>query len=145
MSAQRIAPPSTLEMLSRVPLFSSLDADHLRTILRTGKEREYAPGGEIVRTGDRGIGFYLLLHGGVEVRREGTVLARLGPGEFFGEMALFDDQPRSADVVAVRPTRCLVLSPWEFWSAVGKDPVVLRALLRETVRRLRGPHAVLSE
>ncbi len=145
MCAVRTVPPSTLELLSRVPLFSSLDAEHLRTILRTGKERDFSPGGEIVRAGDRGIGFYLLLSGGVEVRRESAVLARLGPGEFFGEMALFDDQARSADVVAVRPTRCLVLSPWEFWSAVGKDPVVLRALLRETVRRLRGPHGSLSE
>ncbi len=144
MSAQT-APPTAMALLSRVPLFSSLDAGHLRTVVRSGKERDYPSGGEIVKVGDRGIGFYLVLTGGVEVRRESEVLARLGPGEFFGEMALFDDQPRTADVVAVRPTRCLVLSPWEFWSTVGKDPVVLRALLRETVRRLRGPHGSLSE
>lgn len=132
-------------MLEKVPMFSRLSDRQLRGLTRDAKERTYAEGSVIVKQGDVGAGFYLLLDGRVDVRRKGRRLATLEVGQFFGEMALFDDQPRTADVVAVRPTRCLVLSPWEFWSTVGKDPVVLRALLRETVRRLRGPHGSLSE
>lgn len=135
--AASVSEVSTLSLLARVPLFSSLDPKQLRTILRSAKERLYPAGASIVQRGDRGIGFYLVLGGSVEVQRNGKAVARLGPGQFFGEMALFDDQPRTADVVAEKGARCLVLSPWEFWSTVGQEPDALKRLLRETVRRLR--------
>lgn len=136
---------ATIAMLGSVPLFSPLSKGQLKLIAESAKERTFPPGQTIVRQGDKGVGFYLILSGKAHVVRSGATVASLGPGQFFGEMALVDDQPRTADVVAEGAVRCLVLSTWEFWSAVGDEPEVLRALLKETVRRIRASPAALTE
>ena len=138
-------PGRTGTMLSGVPLFSGLTPRQLKVVAEAGVEREYKTGETIVKQGEKGIGFYLLLSGAAEVRKGGKTVTRLAPGQFFGEMALVDEQPRTADVLASTPTRCLILSRWEFWGAVGGDPEVIRTLFRETVRRLRAPGSELSE
>jgi len=135
----------SLAMLGTVPLFAPLKKGQLRTLVESGKERTYKAGDAIVSKGEKGIGFYLIQSGEARVERGGQTLATLGPGQFFGEMALLDEQPRTADVRAVGPVRCLVLSSWEFWAAVGDEPEVLRSLLKETVRRLRSGTGGLSE
>src|ERR1700693_2871601 len=99
-----------LTMLASVPLFSGLTKSQLRYLAESAKERTYSSGDAIVRQGEKGIGFYLVLAGKAEVERGGKSVAVLGPGQFFGEMALVDDQPRTADVRASGPVRCLVLS-----------------------------------
>lgn len=138
-------PADAVGMLESVPLFRSLKKPQLKGLADSAKEKSFAAGATIVREGEEGIGFYLIRSGEARVERGGKVVATLGPGQFFGEMALLDQQPRTADVRAVGAVTCLVLSPWEFWSAVGDEPEVLRTLLKETVRRLRaGPHG-LSE
>jgi CRP-like cAMP-binding protein len=136
---------AAMAMLSSVPLFAPLNKAQLRTLVESGKERSYRAGEAIVKQGDKGIGFYLIQSGEARVERGGKTLASLGPGQFFGEMALLDNQPRTADVNAVGPVQCLVLSSWEFWSAVGDEPEVLRSLFKETVRRLRSGNVGLSE
>jgi CRP-like cAMP-binding protein len=128
---------ATTKLLGAVPIFSSLDKKHLQTLATAAAERNFNPGDVIVSEGQKGLGFYLIAEGQVTVDKAGKTVAMLGPGQFFGEMALLDEQPRTANVKAVARTRCLVLSPWEFWGSVGKDPEALRSLLRETVRRLR--------
>ncbi|HYK92658.1 MAG TPA: cyclic nucleotide-binding domain-containing protein [Thermoplasmata archaeon] len=134
-----------VQRLGAVPLFSSLSEKSRRSVARTGAIRSYAAGARIVAKGEMEIGFYLVLDGKVEVRADGKPIASLSPGAFFGEMALFDEQPRTADVVAVVPSRCLVLARHEFWGELSEAPEVLRALMAELVRRLRGhPHG-LSE
>jgi len=135
----------TQAMLASVPLFSGLTKAQLRYVVQSAQERTFAPGEAIVRQGDKGIGFYLILAGKAQVERHGKPVASLGPGQFFGEMALVDDQPRTADVKASAPVRCLVLSSWEFWSAVGKEPEVLRTLFKETVRRMGADRSGLTE
>jgi CRP/FNR family transcriptional regulator, cyclic AMP receptor protein len=126
-----------IDLLRTVPLFSNLDKKHQQTLAKTAAERSYNPGEVIVTQGQKGVGFFLIADGSVSVERAGKTLATLGPGKFFGEMALLDESPRTADVKAAARTRCVILTPWEFWSSVGKDPEALRTLLRETVRRLR--------
>ncbi len=91
----------------------------------------------IVRKGETGIGFYLIAEGNVEVRSDGQVLSRLGAGQFFGEMSILDGKPRSADVVALEPSRCLALSAWSFKSIVSSHPKMALKLLQESVRRLQ--------
>lgn len=136
---------SVADRLSAVPLFASLSPRDLRTVASTGSVRSFAAGDTIVGKGDKGLGFYLILDGKVEVRAEGKTLATLGPNSFFGEMALFEEQPRTADVVATAPSRCLVLSRWEFWSELAHDPEVLRTLMAAVVGRLRATSKALSE
>jgi CRP/FNR family transcriptional regulator, cyclic AMP receptor protein len=123
--------------LSKVPFFSGLDDKFLKVIAQTGKELSYKPGTMIVKQGEMGIGFYLVLDGQVEVSKAGKVLAKLSRGEFFGEMSLIDDQPRSADVVASAPTRCFALSSWAFSGLMKEHPEMAMPILKEVVKRLR--------
>ena len=132
-------------MLGEVPLFSSLSDRQLRSLLKTAKERVYPAGTTIVKQGDSGIGLYLIANGEVDVRRKSRKLATLGQGKFFGETALFSDEPRSADVVAKSPTRCFVLSRWEFWAFADGNPKILRGMLEEMVHRLRETDQALPE
>lgn len=139
------ADEDTLRKLQSVPIFSGLNDRQLRHLTRDSKGHAFSEGETVVKQGDKGLGFYLLLDGRVEVRRKGRRLATLGPGEFFGEMALFDDQPRSADVIALQPTRCLVLAKWEFWGFAMNQPRMLRGMLAEMARRLAETNRALSE
>jgi CRP/FNR family transcriptional regulator, cyclic AMP receptor protein len=132
-------------MLEKVPIFSSLSSRQIRGLASDAKERKYSDGEFVVRQGELGVGFYLVLDGQVEVRRKNRRLAILGPGQFFGEMALFDAERRTADVVAVGPAHCLVLSKWEFWGFATGQPPVLRSILQEMARRLRETDQALSE
>lgn len=134
-----------VEMLQKAPLWSGLTEKELKVIARSFKELKYESGDLIVRKGEAGIGFYLITDGTVEVRSDGRVLSKLGPGQFFGEMALLDGQPRSADVVALEPSRCLALSSWSFKSILSEHPKMAVKLLQESARRSRTNTQNLSE
>jgi len=134
-----------LERLHSVPLFSGLKDKQLRSVLASGKQKTYPEGGVIVSEGEMGVAFYLILDGRVEVRRKGKVMAKLGNGNFFGEMSLLDSNPRSSDVVAVAPTTCLLLSSWEFQGFVESNGEVAMNLLRTLIHRLRESNKSLSD
>jgi len=136
---------SIINMLGSSAIFAGLKKGQLKSIARSSKERSFKSGDEIVREGDLGVGFYLILGGSAEVRRAGRVLTRLGRGQFFGEMGLLDQQPRSADVVALEETNCLVLSAPTFWSLVSTNPKIARTMVQELARRLRVTNKALSE
>ncbi len=135
----------TVRLLQKVPIFSSLTPKQLASMARDGKERTFAEGAPVVKEGDQGVAFYLVLEGRVDVRRKSRKLASLGPGQFFGEMALFTDQPRSADVIAAEPTKCLVIARWEFWGYAMGQPKVLRTIIEEIAHRLSETNRALSE
>ncbi len=124
-------------MIRGASLFSGLKEKQLKTIVDAGKELSYEAGRVIVKEGEMGVGFYLILDGSVEVRRGTRVLSKLGTGQFFGEMALLDRQPRSADVVATSPTKCYVLTAWAFAALVRSQPEMALNMLRELTARLR--------
>ena len=126
-------------------MFTGLPTRQLRGLVKTASERTFPEGATVVKQGEKGIGLYLIVDGLVEVRRGNRRLASLGPGQFFGETALFDDQPRSADVIAKAPTRCLILSRWEFWGFASGQPDLLRGMMAEMVRRLAETNRALSE
>jgi CRP/FNR family transcriptional regulator, cyclic AMP receptor protein len=129
-------PKAIAAALRSSPLLAGLDAKHLAQLATFARVRKLAKDSVVVQQGDEGIGFYVLLSGRVQVRRAGKAVAELGPGEFFGEMALFDGRPRSADVVALEPAVAVVLSRWEFWGFAANKPEVLRAILEAMARRL---------
>jgi CRP/FNR family transcriptional regulator, cyclic AMP receptor protein len=132
-------------MMARAPIFSALTDRQLKSLAKVAKVVSFPAQARVVKQGEPGIGFYLILDGATEVRQGDRVLARLGPGQFFGEMTLLDEQPRSADVVAVQPSECAVLSRWEFWGFAKGEPEVLQGVLREMARRLREANRALSE
>lgn len=96
------------------------------------------PAGEyIVRQGQVGTGFYLIVSGKVSVLRGSETLAHLGPGEFFGELSVLDQAPRMAHVIAEKPTICLALASWDLTRLLEKHPRIALAMLRVMARRLR--------
>jgi CRP-like cAMP-binding protein len=124
-------------MIGSVPFFGGLDEKARTSIAAQGKVLSYKAGDPIVDEGTMGVGFYLILDGKAEVRKGTKVLASLGRGQFFGEMSLIDRQPRSADVVAVAPTKCWALTSWAFGALVKRHPNIAMLMLREMVKRLR--------
>jgi CRP-like cAMP-binding protein len=134
-----------IEMLQKTPIWSGLSTKELAHIVERSKQRRFESDDIIVRKGDMGLGFYLILEGTVDVRAEGKGLSKLVRGSFFGEMSLLDDQPRSADVVALEPTSCLVLNVFSFKSLIADNPKIALKLMQESVRRIRATNQALSE
>ncbi len=132
-------------MLGHAPIFASLTERQLKSLAKTTKVVAFPANARVVKQGEPGVGLYVVLSGAAEVRQGERTLARLGPGQFFGEMTLIDEQPRSADVVAVAPSECAVLSRWEFWGFAKGEPEVLQGVMKEMARRLRETNRALSE
>ena len=145
MKPQRSEGDAVVEMLQNTSLWSGLSTQELKLIAKLSKERNFESGHTIVSKGEGGIGFYLILEGSVEVRSNGSTLSKLGPGQFFGEMSILDNQPRSADVVAVEPSRVLILSAWSFKTLISENPKIALKMLQEFVRRLRSTNKSLSD
>ncbi|MDG7011159.1 MAG: cyclic nucleotide-binding domain-containing protein [Nitrososphaerota archaeon] len=130
-------PSDTVALIADVPFFGGLTEKTRKAVVSEGKEIAFKAGDMAVGESGTGVGFYLVLDGKVEVRKGAKVLATLEKGQFFGEMSVIDGQPRSADVVAVAPTRCWVLPSWSFAGLVQAHPEVALPMLKELVKRLR--------
>lgn len=125
------------ESLRRVPLFAGLDKRELETLARLVKEQRYEAGADIVKTGAGGHGLYIIKEGRVSVVRDGHTVATFGPGQFFGEIAVIDSGPRTADVRADTETVCLTLISWEIKPLLMDNAGITYKMLQETVKRLR--------
>lgn len=136
---------TVIPMLQEVPLFSSLDKKALGRIANSATKRVFEEGEVITQEGEMGVTFYLILNGSVEVKRGKRVLAELGRKQFFGEMALFDNQPRSADVVATSETTCILLTSWDLMGVISANPKIAQRVIAELARRLRETNKSLSE
>lgn len=129
--------------IQTVPLFKGLDED--RQFVRLAKrfsERSYAAGETIVTQGTIGIGLFVVENGKAEAIREYPngdkhVVNTFGPTDFFGELSLLDEEPRTASVIATEPTQCLILTQLDFLSALREDPDIPIAVLKELARRFR--------
>jgi len=133
------------EMLARTRLFAGVDSPGLERIAARMTELDVPAGRVIARQGEIGTGFFIVVSGEVRVVRDGETLAELGPGAFFGELSLIDQEPRVAQVVSSEPTACLALASWDFEAIVGEQPSVAMAILRELARRLRELTRELTE
>ena len=134
-----------VQRLSKVSIVGNLSPRQLKDLAKWVKVVDFTAGETVVKRGEGGIGLYLILEGSADVRRGNRSLARLGAGQFFGEMSLFDNEPRSADVVTLQPSKMAVLSKWEFWGFAATEPEVLLSILAEMSRRLRATNQALSE
>ena len=132
-----------LGTLAEVPLFEGLSKRHLRRIAKLAHIRRFAPGSIMVRTGDPGRSFFVLLDGSAKVVRSGRRSVRIGAGSFFGEMALIDDSPRSADVVAEDEVLTLTIDRPGFAKLLRSEPALSHALLRTLAARLRAAESTV--
>ena len=133
-----------VELLKQAPLFSRVSSEGLQALAQVAEEKRFAARTKIVSEGKTGAGFYLIVEGSAEVRHGDEKLAMLKAGDFFGEMALLDDAPRSADVVAAEDTTCIALRKWDLKGIISRDPEVALGMLEELARRLRRTEETLS-
>jgi CRP/FNR family transcriptional regulator, cyclic AMP receptor protein len=126
------------ELLAGTPLLAGVDPQGVAMIAQRMVEVDFAKDHVIARQGEVGTGFFLVATGSVRVVRDGATIARIGPGDFFGELSVLDGRPRVAQVIADEPTTCLALATWDFESVVREHPEVALAILRGLAGRLRG-------
>jgi CRP-like cAMP-binding protein len=129
-------------VLADVPIFAELSKRHLKKVAGASRIMRFHDGAAIIREGTPGDALYVLVDGEVSVRRKGLPAVTLGMGSFFGEMALFDDSPRSASVVANGIVLCLVISRARFDKLLRSEPPIAIGLLKELARRLRVAQSV---
>lgn len=129
--------PLTSGALGRVSLFADLKPKELDRLLKSFREREFAPGGVVMTEGSTGTGFYVIESGTAVVARGGKEVARLGPGDTVGEIALIDGGTRTATVTAETDLRCHGLTAWDFRGIAESDARISWALVQALARRLR--------
>ncbi len=129
-------------VLRAVPLFTSLPEDQLRMLTTMVSRRSVTRGTNVVAAGDLTDSLYIIISGRLKVMMSDAdgkevILAILGPGEFFGEMGLIDDSPRSASVLAIEPCELLAIAKRDFKNCLAGNFDMTMALMRGLVRRLR--------
>jgi CRP/FNR family cyclic AMP-dependent transcriptional regulator len=124
------------ERLAKVPLFAGLDKKHLRQISSLATQIDVAAGRELTREGEHGNEFVIILEGEAEVKVGGEVVATRGPGDYFGEIALIANRPRTATVVAKTPMKIEVIGRREFQTMLHDNPTIATELLGVTADRL---------
>jgi CRP/FNR family transcriptional regulator, cyclic AMP receptor protein len=124
------------QQLASVPLLAGLDGRIRRRLAETGKRRTYGQGDEIVRQGSNGTALYIVLSGDARVERDGERLGAVKAGDFFGELALIEEHPRSASVIAETETECLLFPAWEFTALLEEHPEIAVPIMRALIQRL---------
>ncbi len=138
MSGRRDSAQSIAELLGRVSIFSDLSPGELSRIAQVAVPRRFSPESVIIREGDPGDRFYVIVEGEAEVRTDGRFTATLGSGSYFGEIALLKDVPRTATVAARSAMRLLALERAPFLEAVTGHPRSIEAA--DEVVRARTTH-----
>lgn len=126
------------EVLANVPLFSTLSKRHLRRIVKGTLDYHYRAGRALLQEGAEGETLFVILEGTARVIRRGRTVARIGPGDFFGEIAVLNKRARTATVVADSPTRCLVLHREELRRILADEPRAAWVMLGTLASRIRG-------
>jgi CRP/FNR family transcriptional regulator, cyclic AMP receptor protein len=131
-----VAEPA-LELLQRVPLFSEFEKNDLERLARSFKERTFDAGTTVASEGKGGAGFFVIESGEATVTLRGEERGKLGPGDYFGEIALIDDGGRSASITADTDLHCYGLTSWEFRPLVEANASIAWQLLETMAKRLR--------
>ena len=125
-----------VELLRRIPLFVGCTKAELIEVAISADEREALEGYVLTEEGQQGREFFILVDGAVAVGRDGRQVAELGPGDWFGEIAILTYKPRTATVTATSPVRMLVISDRAFRRVVETTPRVALKVLRNVAQRL---------
>lgn len=124
------------ERLASIPLLAVLNKRARQQVLFTAREAHYAAGQPVVREGDPATVLYLTVDGHASVEQDGRKVGRMGPGEFFGELALIEEHGRTATVVAEDELDCLVISAWEFKASLEEHRAMAIPMLNTMIARL---------
>jgi CRP/FNR family transcriptional regulator, cyclic AMP receptor protein len=137
-----VAGPS-VELLQRVPLFAELQPKELQQLSGSFKERTFAEGEDVTHEGETGGGgrFFVIESGEAQVLIHGEERARLGPGDYFGDVAMIDRGERTATIHASSELKCHSLTFWDFRPLVEGDARIAWPLLQAMAKRLRAAEA----
>jgi len=143
------APPLTLlglkeepihereEVLRKIPLFERCSGHELRFIAARAEPRDYPAGATLCEQGEKAGDFFVIVDGRAAVGRDGATLRTMGPGDFFGEIALLDEGPRSATVTSLSALRCLVIPSKQFRDVLAQNTSIAIRILDAVTERLR--------
>jgi CRP/FNR family cyclic AMP-dependent transcriptional regulator len=127
---------SKIELLKRVPLFAGCSKKELARIATLADEIDFRPGKTLIREGDLGREFFVIVDGTAQISRKGRRIDTAGPGDFFGEMALLADQPRNATVTTTSDVDALVVTSRSFRDLIGDNPLIALKVMRAVAERL---------
>jgi CRP-like cAMP-binding protein len=122
--------------LGRAPLFEGLSKKELAQLARSTDDLEVPAGKVLCKQGELGREFFVIVEGEAEVERGGQRIDTMGPGDFFGEIALVEKTHRTATVTATTPLRFFVLTSQSFWTLLDHNPEVERKVLRALAKRV---------
>jgi CRP/FNR family transcriptional regulator, cyclic AMP receptor protein len=128
---------ASVDLLANVPLFSACSRKELQQLAKLAQDIHVEAGHVVVREGAAGAEFFAIVAGEADVTRHGKLVATLGPGAFFGDLALLDKAPRNATVTARTSMDLIVLGQREFGSILDDSPAFVRKLLVGLAHRLR--------
>jgi len=132
----RLGHNQKVDLIRKVPLFSRLSKTELRDLAMLADEIDLRNGKEMTRQGAAGREFFVLLEGTADVEKNGRKINTLGPGDFFGEIALVSREPRTATVTATTPVRTLVITDRSFRRLLDESPQVKTKVMEAMAKRL---------
>jgi CRP/FNR family transcriptional regulator, cyclic AMP receptor protein len=125
------------DALARCPFFTGLSRGELLELAKVTEDLEVGEGKALTREGQSGSEFFVIVEGRVSVAKDGKEIRTLGPGDFFGEIALLEDSPRTATVTATGPLRFFVLTRQAFRSLLAHQPQLEQKVMRALEERVR--------
>ena len=132
----RLGRNAKVELIRRVPLFARCSRSELAEVAQIADEIDLREGKEMTTQGSRGREFFVLLEGTADVKKDGRRINRLEGGDFFGEIALVSDTPRTATVTATSPVRALVITDRSFKRLLRDAPEIQAKVLSALAERL---------
>ena len=128
---------ASTEVLKKVPLFSELDRRELEQVAASMRERRVAAGDVVLEQGSGGAGFFVVDEGEADVTVDGKAVGTVGPGDYFGEIALLTGSDRTATVTAKTDMRCYGMTSWDFKPLVESNSAIAWKLLTAMAQKLR--------
>jgi len=128
-----------VSLLEHVPIFQGLDHRELERIASSMKQRTFHAGDTVTAEGQGGVGFFVIESGEARVTIGGKDRRRLGPGDYFGEVALLTDSPRTATITAETDLRCYGMTSWDFKPLVESHSSIAWKLLQTMAKKYQEP------
>ena len=128
---------ASTDMLRKVPLFAGLDQKELQEIANSMRERRFSAGDTVTQEGAGGVGFFVVEEGRADVSVGGETKGSVGPGDYFGEIALINESPRTATLTAATDMVCYGMTPWDFRPLVESNSTIAWKLLTAMAEKMR--------